>query len=93
MSENLIQRPGSTTEIEAIRFDQMAARIRLNADQGFGGAFVIAPPKSGGEAIETLLVDVRQDPVQFWTLLKSKCDVELDQLGAQAKSQQAFGRR
>ena len=43
--------------------------------------------------IETLLVDVRQDPVQFWTLLKSKCDVELDQLGAQAKSQQAFGRR
>lgn len=93
MNEPLIQKSTTVAETEAVRFDQMAARIRLNAEQGFGGAFVIAPPQNGGGAIETLLVDVRQDPVQFWTLLRSKCDVELDQLKDSAKNQRAFGGR
>jgi hypothetical protein len=93
MSEDLIQRQPSTAEIEATRFDQMADRIRLNADQAFGGAFVIAPPRNGGEAIETLILDTNQDPTQYWVLLKSKCDLEIDRLRDQSKSQQAFGRR
>lgn len=93
MSEELIQRTATVAESEAVRFDAMAARIRRNSGEGFGGAFVIAPPQNGGTAIETLLVDVRQDPVQFWTLLRSKCEAELDELREREKNQSAFGRR
>lgn len=72
----------------ADRFRRLADRIDQNADAGFGGAFLIVPPDNGGEVIETLILDTRQDPAQFWTLLKTKCDTELIALDAARRGQQ-----
>jgi hypothetical protein len=60
-------------------FRGMAALIDANETAGFGGAFVIIPPE-GGTALQTLILDSTQDHIQFWTLLKVKCDVEIKRL-------------
>lgn len=75
-------------------FRRMADAIEHNENSGFGGAFVIIPPPEGGSPIETLILDSKQDPVQFWVLLKSKCDIQITLAEQAARSQQAgFGQR
>ena len=71
----------------------MATAIELNAGGTFGGAFVVIPPPEAGDPIETLILDSKQDPAQFWTLLKTKCDIELGLLDQKQRVGQAFGRR
>ncbi len=77
----------------ADRFRKMADRIDHNAQDGFGGCFLIVPPENGGEVIETLILDAKQDPTQYWILLKSKCDTEIARLDSAGRNSQAFGRR
>lgn len=77
----------------ADRFRKMAERLDHNAADGFGGCFLIVPPTDGGDVIETLILDSRQDPTQYWILLKSKCEIEIARLDQSNRSQNAFGRR
>jgi hypothetical protein len=95
MSENLIAQPDRSPEAFAKLFDEMAAKIRLNKDNAFGGAFVIIPPpENGGEPIQTLILDSKQDAGQFFTLLKTKAEAQILALDHQARNQQAgFPRR
>ena len=76
----------------ATRFKAMEQLLEKNDGQ-FGGAFVVVPPPGAGEPIETLILDAKQDPAQFWTLLKTKCDIALGELDAKQRAGQAFGRR
>ncbi len=73
------------------RFRKMADAIESNAERGFGGAFVIMPPE--GDPIETLILDSKQDPSQFYMLLKTKCDIALNELDAKQRQAQGFQRR
>ena len=73
-------------------FRRMADRLEHNADDPFGGCFLICPPEGGGNVIETLILDASQDPSQFWILLKAKCDVNIQQIDQQARKTGAFGR-
>ena len=76
------------------RFRSMADAIEKNAEGSFGGAFVVVPPTSeAGEPIETLILDAKQDPAQFWMLLKTKCDIALGELDQKQRTQASFGRR
>ena len=93
MSENLIQPLDRSPETLAKLFDDMAAKIRLNKDNAFGGAFVIIPPETGGDPIVTLILDSKQDPSQFFMLLKTKAEIQIASLDALARNQQAFQRR
>jgi len=77
----------------ADRFRAMAAAIELNGADNFGGAFVVIPPTEGGDVLETLVLDSRQDPAMLWMLLKTKCDMELTKLDQAQRSGNAFGRR
>ena len=78
----------------AARFTNMANVITHNDDTGFGGAFVIVPPKDGGDALETLILDTKQDAAQFWILLQSKCQAQIAALDSANRQQQAgYGRR
>ena len=75
-------------------FRRMAERLERNADDGFGGCFLICPPAEGGAMMETLIVDATQNPTDFWILLKSKCDAEIRLLDERSRNAQAgFGRR
>lgn len=74
-------------------FFAMSELLKKNGTESFGGAFVVAPPKDGGEVLNTLLLDSRQDPVQFWILLKTKCETEIAQLDQKQRSGTAFGGR
>ena len=75
------------------RFRRMATAIDHNAEQGgFGGAFVIVPPKEGGDVVETLILDSTQDPAQFWVLLKSKCDTQIAKADALSRQGQLHRR-
>lgn len=76
----------------ADRFRKMAERLDHNAADGFGGCFLIIPPVDGGEVIDTLILDTRQSAVQFWVLLKTKCEDEIIRLDAGGRAQQAFRR-
>jgi len=77
----------------ADRFRAMATAIELNGADNFGGAFVVIPPSDGGDILETLVLDSRQDPAMLWMLLKTKCDMELTKLDQAQRSGNAFGRR
>lgn len=91
--QELIEQNKHTPESIAKLFDEMAARIRLNKDHSFGGCFLIVPPESGGDVFQTLILDAKQDPAQFFTLLKVKCDAQISLLDQAARSQNAFPRR
>ena len=75
------------------RFRAMADAIERNAEGTFGGAFVVIPPAEAGEPIETLILDTRQDPAQFWILLKSKCEYEIATADDKKRAMQGFPRR
>ncbi|MDE2099019.1 MAG: hypothetical protein KGL39_17325 [Patescibacteria group bacterium] len=77
----------------AEKFRLMATAIERNAEGSFGGAFVVVPPPEAGEPLETLILDTKQDPAQFWMLLKTKCDLELAALDAKQRQQATFGGR
>ena len=78
----------------ADRFTKMAAALEHNADAGFGGCFVICPPNDGGDPLEVLILDNRQDAAQFWILLQSKCQAQIAALDSANRQQQAgYGRR
>lgn len=74
-------------------FRRMADRLEHNQNDPFGGCFLIVPPAEGGSHLETLILDVKQDPTQFWLLLKTKCDSEIASLDNASRQGQAFGRR
>lgn len=85
-----IERPAQA----ANAFTDMASRITLNAKQGFGGAFVIVPPATGGEPVETLILDNKQDAATFWSLLKTRCDIAIAELQQREhEKNQSFGGR
>ena len=91
MSEqDLIHKDDRSAEALAKLFDDMAAKIRLNKEHPFGGAFVIIPPENGGDAMQTLILDAKQDPAQFFTLLKTKAEMQIMALDQLARNQQAF---
>jgi len=73
-------------------FREMAAAVERNPDSNFGGAFVVVPPKEGGEALATLVLDNKQDPAQFWQMLLTKCQMMIAGLDNKQR-QSAFGGR
>jgi len=92
MNQPLIEIDRADVVILAARFRAMADRMELNGSEAFGGAFVVVPPKNGGEPIETLILDSQQQAAQFWVLLKTRCDLELARLDEAARNMQAFRR-
>lgn len=74
----------------SLQFGAMAKRIVHNAGQSFGGAFVIVPPN--GDPIETLILDAKQDPAQFWSLIKTRCDIALQEIDERQRTTRPFGR-
>jgi len=70
-------------------FLRVAEEIDRNVASGFGGAFVVVPPKDCGNSIATVILDARQDGMTFWLMLKAKCDAELQVLDAQQRQSQA----
>jgi hypothetical protein len=75
-------------------FTDMAARIDLNAEQGFGGAFVIMPPGEEEKPRVMLMLDNAQSPAMFWATLQATCTIALQEINA-AEQQSGFlgGRR
>lgn len=90
MSEPLILKVENAA---ADNFQAMADRIRHNADQKFGGAFVVVPPDGQGDTLEVLILDTKMEPAQFWSTLKTKCDMALSELDTRARTVGAYGRR
>lgn len=85
----LIERPANDP---AQPFRQMADRIAHNAEAAkFGGAVVIVPPEGGGDQIEVLFLDQAADAALFWSTLKSKVQMVLEQL-ADREKQAGWGR-
>lgn len=73
-------------------FRRMADRMDLNEKDGFGGAFVIVPPKDGGEPRETLILDAGVNPEVFWTVVKRACEDEIAKISEKQRMDQGFGR-
>lgn len=73
------------------RFRRMADTIEKNVN--FGGAFVVIPPPEGGDPVETLIIDSRQDAAQFWQMLLTKCQLMIAELDQKQRANQSFGRR
>lgn len=69
-------------------FRRVAEKIEINKDNGFAGAFVIVPPQ--GEPQDMLLLDSSASPVIFWSTLKTRVDIALEELD-EAERRGGFG--
>lgn len=74
---------------QAALFRKMADDIMHNAENGFGGAFVIVPPSGGGNPISVLMLDSANDAAQFWGLIGPKAQMALQDLVNQTRNGQA----
>jgi hypothetical protein len=90
MNEPLIQRPEQAV---SDKFRQMADRIDHNAASGFGGCACIVLPDSNRRTIEILVLDSTADVGQFLGAVSTRIKMLAEELDAQAKQNQAFGRR
>lgn len=70
-------------------FEEMAARIRKNADEGFAGAFVLVAP--GGERIENLFLNNTSDQAIFWGNLKMIAEMAIDEVTRKQQASQQRG--
>ena len=71
-------------------FTDMANRIGRINGQEFAGAAVIVPP-GGGDPITLLLVDPKQDIVQFFATVKSRVEIVTGAVMEAARDQQSGG--
>ena len=71
-------------------FLDMAARIDLNAEQGFGGAFVIVPPGEEAKPRVLLMLDNAENPAMFWAALQTTAQIALQEL-ANEEQRAGFG--
>lgn len=74
-------------------FRTMADRIVHNTGADFGGAAVIIPPSNAGEPIELLILDLKADPAQFWSTIKTRIEIKLSELDQMQRKQASFGMR
>lgn len=75
------------------RFRAMADAIERNdGTSDFGGCFVIVPPAEGGDPIETLILDSKQDLAQFWNAVITKCQIMLADVEQKQRQGSAFRR-
>ena len=72
-------------------FTDMAARVNLNAEQGFGGAFVIVPPGEGGKPEVMLILDNSGDAAVFWGSVMTRCQIALENLKQEQEQAAGFG--
>lgn len=72
-------------------FTDMAARIELNAEQGFGGAFVIVPPGEEPKPKIMLMLDNAENPAMFWASLQTVAALALDDLKREEEAAGAYG--
>lgn len=63
----------------ALRFEAMAAQIRLNKAGKFGGAFLLVPPPLTGNVVESLVLS-DQNGGLFWSAIKAMIDAEFKAL-------------
>jgi len=68
-------KPPEPYEVRAQLFEQMAAKIRLNKDSKFGGAFLVIPP-GDGEPFSAIFLEQEEQPI-FWGAVKSLSEVAM----------------
>lgn len=86
---DLVEKPEQAPTIAAV-YHKMGDLVTHNADQQFGGAFVITPP--GGGSLESLFIS-EASPALFWATLKTIIEQQLaviDQM--ELRGRQGFGR-
>lgn len=74
----------------ALRFEAMAAQIRLNKDGKFGGAFLLVPPLGTGAPVELMTIS-DQNPGHFWMSVKLFIDEQYKRVQDMVARQQGFG--
>lgn len=77
----------------ADRFRAMAARIEKNADEPFGGCYIIIPPGDEAQPMEMLKLDGKSDGAIFWGEINSKAAESVQELTNAARNVQAGFRR
>lgn len=75
-------------------FEKVAEDILHNTDRAtFGGAAVIVPPEGGGDPIELLVLSSTGDPAEFWILLKTRVDAQIQAVDQATRTKAAYPRR
>lgn len=77
----------------ATPFETMAARIRRNPKEEFGGAVLIVPPSGEPIALLTVTPDPKGEEVLFWAQVKSKIDVAAQERTEALQNPNPYGLR
>ena len=63
-------------------FTAMAAKIDLNAEHGFGGAFVVMPPGEEAVPMTLLMLDDGANEAMFWANVQTMAAMALQAIQA-----------
>ena len=61
-------------------FTAMAAKIDLNAEHGFGGAFVVMPPGEDAAPLSLLMLDDGANEAMFWANVQTMASMALQDI-------------
>lgn len=84
MSDLVEPRPDQAEAFAKV-FDEMATRIRRNAGDSFGGAFVLLPPPGFGNPVSSLLLNTSNVQLMFWSTLAQIANSETERLKAEQR--------
>lgn len=73
-------------------FIEMAERIKLNAEQSFGGAFVILPPGEEAKPIELLMLNETKNAALFLSTLQTMVGMALQDIEDRERGADPFSR-
>lgn len=74
-------------------FVDMARKIDLNAENGFGGAFVVQPPGEDAQPVVLLMLDNSADPAMFWSNVQTMAAMALKDLEDRSRDAAGFRMR
>jgi hypothetical protein len=86
----LVEKNKKKAEEVARQFDEMAARIRRNGDEKFGGALLLIPPDGVGEPISVLQLAGSNAGI-FWSVAKQSIEEQFGMLAEKVAKMKAFG--
>lgn len=70
----------------------MADKCEMNSSEFFGGVVVIVPPEPG-KSVEFLMLDSSKDIAMFWSNIKVKAEMAIQEADALARQNAAYGMR
>ena len=66
----------------AALFRAIADRLERNAEEEFGGVFLLVPPDGGGDPVDGMFLASKPNPVSYWASVNGQIEMAIEEFKA-----------